>query len=292
VLVHPVIGLAGPGGLGHFTRVRCLQAAVRHLDPGSTVLALLPLATRQAGPRELLLQALVEKNHGCSHVLVEDDAEPLRRHRDGTGVTPVPARQDAQVPDPDGFRPEVAELLAEAYPAQRRRGLTVWLTGLSAAGKSTLAELLAHRLLEYGRASTVLDGDIVRTHLSKGLGFSRADRDTNIRRMGFVAALITRHGGTVICAAISPYRALRAEIRARIGNYVEVFANAPLEVCEARDRKGCYRKARAGKIKDFTGVDDPYEPPLRDFIECLTDRETPEESVAKTIQRLHELGYI
>ena len=200
-------------------------------------------------------------------------------------------------PLPEWFtRPEVAELLALEYPPRRRQGLTVWFTGLSAAGKSTLAEMLASRLLEHGRPSTVLDGDVVRTHLSKGLGFSKEDRDTNIRRIGFVAAEITRHGGTVIAAAISPYRAIREENRALIGNYVEVYANAPLSVCEARDRKGLYRKAREGKIKGFTGIDDPYEPPVGDgnvdFVECITDRESPEESVEKILAALRELGYV
>jgi sulfate adenylyltransferase len=197
------------------------------------------------------------------------------------------------LPLPEWFtRPEVAELLGEAYPPRRRQGLTVWLTGLSAAGKSTLAEILAMRLLEHGRPSTVLDGDVVRLHLSKGLGFSKEDRDTNIRRIGFVAGEITRHGGTVICAAISPYRQIRAENRERIGNYLEVFVNAPLEICEGRDKKGNYAKARAGVIKGFTGIDDPYEPPVKDFVECRTDMETPEESVEKILIRLEELGYI
>jgi sulfate adenylyltransferase len=200
-------------------------------------------------------------------------------------------------PLPEWFtRAEVAEILAEAYPPRRRQGLTVWFTGLSAAGKSTLAEILAQRLLEFGRPSTVLDGDVVRTHLSKGLGFSKEGRDTNIRRIGFVASEITRHGGTVLCAAISPYRAIREENRTLIGNYLEVYVNAPLEVCEARDKKGNYQRAREGKIKGFTGIDDPYEPPVgdpkMDFVECRTDSESLEESVEKIVSRLIDLGYV
>jgi sulfate adenylyltransferase len=198
-------------------------------------------------------------------------------------------------PLPEWFtRPEVAELLRREFPPRAEQGLTVWFTGLSAAGKSTLAGILAQRLLEHGRPSTLLDGDVVRTHLSKGLTFSKEDRDTNIRRIGFVASEITRHGGTVLCAAISPYRTIRRENRDLIGNYVEVHVNAPLEVCEARDRKGNYRRAREGKIRGFTGIDDPYEPPLADdlHVECRTDSETPAESVEKILARLEELGYV
>src|SRR5205085_10095349 len=141
-------------------------------------------------------------------------------------------------------RPEVAEILAESYPPRHRQGVCIWFTGLSGAGKSTTADVLTVLLLEHGRHVTMLDGDVVRTHLSKGLGFSKDDRDTNIRRIGFVAAEIVRHGGVVICAAISPYRATRAECRAMMGadQFVEVFVDTPLEVCEARDSKGLYAK--------------------------------------------------
>lgn len=160
-------------------------------------------------------------------------------------------------------RPEVASILAEAHPPRHEQGFCLWFTGLSGAGKSTTAEILTTRLLEHGRQVTVLDGDVVRTHLSKGLGFSKEDRDTNIRRIGFVAAEIARHGGGVICAAVSPYRATRNECRAMVGSdrFVEIFVDAPLDVCEERDVKGMYRLAREGKIKNFTGIDDPYEPP-------------------------------
>src|SRR5262249_39020069 len=160
-------------------------------------------------------------------------------------------------------RPEVAEILAETYPPRHRQGVCVWFTGLGGAGKSTTAEVLTVLLLEQGRQVTVLDGDVVRTHLSKGLGYSKEDRDTNIRRIGFVAAEIVRHGGVVVCAAVSPYRATRSDVRLMVGtdHFVEVFVDTPLEVCEARDTKGLYAKARRGEIKNFTGIDDPYEPP-------------------------------
>jgi len=160
-------------------------------------------------------------------------------------------------------------------------GLCVWFTGLSGSGKSTTAEALAAAFQAQGRSVTLLDGDVVRTHLSKGLGFSREDRDTNIRRIGFVAAEIVRHGGVVICAAISPYRATRDEVRAMMapGQFVEVFVDTPLEVCESRDPKGLYAKARRGELRDFTGVDDPYERPDAPEITLDTVAQTPEENV-------------
>ncbi len=173
-----------------------------------------------------------------------------------------------------------------------RRGVTIWLTGLSGAGKTTITHGLEQELRQAGYSLEVLDGDIVRTNLTKGLGFSKADRDENIRRIGFVANLLTRHGVIVLVSAISPYREIRDEVRQRIGNFVEVFVNAPLEVCEARDVKGLYQRARKGEIKAFTGIDDPYEPPLHPEVECRTDKESLEESVAKVWEKLVELGYL
>ena len=166
---------------------------------------------------------------------------------------------------PEWFtRPETAAILGEAYPATWAQGAVIWFTGLSGAGKSTTAEILVARLLEHGRQSTVLDGDVVRTHLSKGLGFSKEDRDANILRIGFVAAEVARHGGIAVCAAISPYRETRDAVRRMVapGRFFEVFVDAPIEVCESRDSKGLYAKARRGELKGFTGVDDPYEPPV------------------------------
>jgi sulfate adenylyltransferase len=192
-------------------------------------------------------------------------------------------------PLPEWFtRPEVAKILAQAYPPRAQQGACVWFTGLSGAGKSTTADVLTALLLERGRQVTVLDGDVVRTMLSKGLGFSREDRDLNIRRIGFVAAEIVRHGGLVICAAVSPYRATRDEARAMVGGdrFVEVFVDTPLEECERRDIKGIYAQARRGEIKNFTGISDPYEPPLKPEITLTTVERTPEDN-AKAI-----LGYL
>jgi len=172
------------------------------------------------------------------------------------------------------------------------RGFTLWFTGLSGAGKSTLAELIEPKLKERGCKVEVLDGDVVRTNLSKGLGFSKEDRDTNIRRIGFVAHLLTRNDVAVITAAISPYRAVRDECRALIGNFVEVYVKASVDVCASRDVKGLYKKAFAGEIKEFTGVSDPYEEPLNAEIVVDTEHESVEESAAKILAKLEELGYI
>jgi adenylylsulfate kinase len=170
-------------------------------------------------------------------------------------------------------------------------GVTVWFTGLSGAGKTTISCAVGNRLKSYGQKLEILDGDVVRLNLCKGLGFSKEDRDENIRRVGFVAGLLTRNQVTVLVSAISPYREIRQEVRERIGNFVEVYVNAPLQVCEQRDVKGLYKKARAGEIKNFTGIDDPYEPPFNPDVECRTDLETVEESVSKVLAKLRELGY-
>ena len=182
-------------------------------------------------------------------------------------------------------RPEVGQILSESYPPTHKQGFCVWFTGLSGAGKSTTAEILTKLLLEHGRRVTLLDGDVVRTHLSKGLGFSKKDRDTNIRRIGFVAAEIVRHEGVAICAAISPYRATRNDVRNMVGadRFIEVFVDTPLEVCEQRDTKGVYAKARRGEIVGFTGIDDPYEAPSTPDIILKTVSTTAEENAVTCV---------
>src|SRR5688500_7294982 len=260
----------------------------------------------------------------------EDAQELAARHAEEIGVKPLPFSEMVYLPDEDRYeevarvkprtrtaslsgtqvrdeylrrgralpgwftRPEVAEILAQAYPPRFRQGACLWFTGLSGAGKSTTADVLAVRLLEHGRRVTVLDGDVVRTHLSKGLGFSKEDRDTNVRRIGFVAAEIARHGGAAICAAVSPYRSSRNECRAMVGaeRFFEVFVDTPLEVCEARDTKGMYALAREGKLKNFTGVDDPYEPPLGPEIRIVTVGRTAEENAELILSRLVESGFV
>lgn len=172
------------------------------------------------------------------------------------------------------------------------RGCVIWFTGLSGAGKSTIAGTLQTELLRLGHQVEVLDGDIVRENLSKGLSFSKEDRDINIMRIGFVAHLLARNGVKVICAAISPYRNVREQVRAMSGDFVEVYIATSLEECESRDVKGLYKKARAGQIKDFTGVDDPYEPPLDPEVQIETAGSSPEEAAFQILDEMQARGYL
>ena len=191
-------------------------------------------------------------------------------------------------------RPEVAIILAEAYPPSHKQGVCVWFTGLSGAGKSTTAEVLISLIYQYGRDVTMLDGDIVRTHLSKGLGFTKEDRDTNVRRIGFVASEVVKHGGFAVCAAVSPYRSTRNEVRHMMnsGTFVEVFIDTPITVCEDRDTKGLYARARRGEIKDFTGIDDPYEAPVNPELHLGTVESTPEENAQAIVDYLLAQGLL
>ncbi len=196
---------------------------------------------------------------------------------------------------PEWFaRPEVSEAIATTYPARHKQGFCVWFTGLSASGKSTTAEILTVLLQEFGRQVTLLDGDVVRNHLSRGLGFSKEDRDANIRRIGFVASEIVKHQGTVICAAVSPYRATRNELRNTVGaeRFIEVFMDTPLEECERRDVKGMYLKARRGEIKNFTGIDDPYEAPVDPELILETINVSAEENARQIINYLKQRGFV
>ncbi len=350
LLIHPVVGMTKPGDVDHYTRVRIYRTLVeRYYDHQRTLLSLLPLAMRMAGPREALLHAIIRRNHGANHFIVgRDHAGPgkdssgkpfygpydaqelLAQHTDELGVTMVPFtelvylidedryEERTKVPDttniatisgtqvredylargqllPDWFtRPETAAILAETYPPRHRQGFCIWFTGLSGAGKSTIAELTTALLQERGRQVTLLDGDVVRTNLSKGLGFSRDDRDTNILRIGFVASEVVRHGGVVVAAAISPYRTTRESVRDMMGEgrYIEVFVNTPLEVCEQRDIKGLYAKARRGEIKGFTGIDDPYEPPVAPEVTLHTVEQTPTENAHAIVSYLEEHGFV
>ena len=349
LLIHPVVGVTKPGDVDHFTRVRCYRALVdNYYEPGSVVLSLLPLAMRMAGPREVLLHAIIRRNHGCTHFIVGRDhagpgkdstgkpfyapyaaQESMAKYKDEIGMEMVDFKQMVYLPDEDRYspvdevpagvrtadisgtevrekylakglqlpewfsRPAVAEILNETSPPRFRQGLTIWFTGLSGSGKSTVAHALVERLAEFGRNVSLLDGDEIRTHLSKGLGFSKEDRDENIHRVGYVAGLVAQHGGTTLCAVISPYRAPRDRARASSkGNFVEIFCDTPIEVCEQRDVKGLYAKARAGQIKGFTGVDDPYEAPLNPEVTLDTSSLGVQECVDTIIDKLTALGYI
>lgn len=254
----------------------------------------------------------------------------VRRHADDLGITMVPFRDLVYVPQvgrclpedevPEGaqtlqlsgteFRrrlaegapvpewftfPEVVRELARVYPPRAQQGFTVFFTGLSGSGKSATAKALQALLLAEGRRVTLLDGDEVRLHLSAGLGFSREGRDMNIRRIGYVAGEITRHGGAVICAAIAPYEATRQQVRERIaatGGFVLVHVSTPIEVCEQRDAKGLYAKARAGILKEFTGVSDPYEPPQEPSLTIDTTTVSPHGAATLIVDHLRREGYL
>jgi sulfate adenylyltransferase len=294
LLLHPFVGMSRTGDLNHFTRVRSYKALAQHYyDPTRVLLSLLPAAVRLAGAREALWHAVIRRNYGANYVIVGRDSacaespELVARFGDELGVGIIPFRD---VHLTHGARNDEMKRVSETGS----QGVCIWFTGLSGAGKSTTAELLTVLLMERGRQVTLLDGDIVRTHLSKGLGFSKEDRDVNIRRIGFVAAEIVRHGGAAVCAAVSPYRATRDEVRAMIGadRLVEVFVDTPLEVCESRDTKGMYAKARHGEVKGFTGIDDPYEAPDDPAISLDTVSETAELNAQLILRYLDDRGFV
>lgn len=350
LLLHPIVGVTKPGDVDPYTRVRTYRTLVRkYYDPARTLLSVLPLAMRMAGPREAVWHAIIRRNFGANHLIVgRDHAGPgqgssgrpfygplesqqlVAQFSSEIGVRPiafqelvywlerdcyeerdrVPAgaetvsmcgthvREDYLAkgrPLPAWFtRPETAAALARISPPRHRQGFCVWFTGLSGAGKSTIAQVLVVRLFERGRRVTVLDGDIVRTHLSSGLGFSRADQDTNIRRIGFVASEAVRHHGAVVCAAVSASASTRQDVRNLIGpeRFILVWVNTPLDVCKQRDVKGLYARAREGVIKDMIGIDDPYEPP-RDAELVLSTTGTSAEACADEVMaHLESLGFV
>lgn len=353
LIIHPVVGLTKPGDVDHFTRVRIYKALVdNYYDKKNTMLSLLPLAMRMAGPREVLLHALIRRNHGANHFIVGRDhagpgkdstgkpfygpyeaQERMKEFEGELGVKMIPFEELVYLPDegryvegrdvptgartlnisgtqvrddylakgkllPEWFtRPETAEILREMYPPRHKQGFCIWFTGLSGSGKSATTQVLTSMLLERGREIAILDGDVVRTHLSKGLGFSKEDRDTNILRIGFVAGEIVHAGGAVICAAISPYRAARNQARQMVGdNFIMAYMDTPVEICEQRDVKGLYEKARQamaeGHPMGFTGVDDPYEPPVDPEITLKGYGATPEENARKITDYLEQQGYV
>ncbi|MEW5938914.1 MAG: bifunctional sulfate adenylyltransferase/adenylylsulfate kinase [Chloroflexota bacterium] len=354
LIIHPVVGMTKPGDVDHYTRVRIYKALVEnYYGKDSTLLSLLPLAMRMAGPKEALLHAIIRRNHGANHFIVgRDHAGPgkdstgkpfygpydaqelMTKYEAELGVKMIPFEELVYLPDeqryveqkdvpqgakvlnisgtqvrddylargkllPDWFtRPETAEILREMYPPRHKQGFCVWFTGLSGSGKSATSEVLTALLLERGREITILDGDVVRTHLSKGLGFSKEDRDTNILRIGFVAGEIVHAGGAVMCAAISPYRSAREEARKFVGpdNFIMVYMDTPVEICEQRDVKGLYAKARQamqdGKPMGFTGVDDPYEPPIDPEITLKGYGATPEENAQIIVEYLTDQGFL
>jgi sulfate adenylyltransferase len=350
LLVLPIVGPTQPDDVDLYTRLRCWEEGLCHFPEDHAEVAALPLAMRLAGPREALMQAIVARNYGCTHVIVgphqggavRDEAgkpfyapEAAKRLLDslageiGIEVVAVPplvysedraqfieageARPDeriATLTGPEARRrmragialpewysfPEVIAQVMRNYPPRTRQGFTVFFTGLSGSGKSTVAHALIARLREIGgRSITLLDGDIVRKHLSSELGFSHEHRDLNIRRIGFVAAEITRHGGVAVCAPIAPYAATRRQVRAMVeaaGGFFEIYVATPIEECERRDRKGLYARARAGLVKEFTGVSDPYEVPDDAEIVIDTRHYSPLEAAQLIVTRLENEGYL
>jgi len=344
LLIQVEAGKGSSADVDHFTRVRCCQAALARYPMDTAKLVLLPLPTRSHDDRERLLRAVIARNFGCTHLLLEaDDPAPQggsEPHGDGAafacakeklGVTVVQADPMVFVEEtgafsssasmPAGSRgarlgvdelrqrlaegrelpawfsfPDVIEEMRRAHPPRHRQGFTVFFTGLSGAGKSTVAGVLLTKLLEMGgRPVTLLDGDIVRKHLSSELGFSKEHRDINIRRIGFVATEITKNGGIAICAPIAPYDNVRKQVRAmaeRVGGFVLVYISTPLAICEQRDRKGLYAKARAGIIPQFTGVSDPYEEPTDAELVLDTTEMAPEEAAREILLFLEKAGFI
>jgi len=350
LLLHPVVGTTRPQDIDHYTRVQTCKVLVeKYYDSTRTVLSLLPLAMRLAGPREALWHAIIRRNYGANYFIVgrdhaspgknpkgepfypPDEAQRLSKQLSPeVGVEIITFDEIVYLPKEDRYeernniapgkkfltisgtemrhdylgngkalpewftRPEAARILSRTYPARRNLGFCIWFTGLPCAGKSTIAQILRTMLKEKEREVTLLDGDVVRTHLSKGLGFTKEDRDTNILRIGFVTSEIVRHKGVVICAAVSPYRATRNQVRAMVGGdrFILVFVDTPQEVCEQRDFKGLYAQAREGKIKGFTGIDDPYEVPLSPEIRLDTAACSSEEGARRIIRYLMEKGFL
>lgn len=352
LLINPVVGKTSHTAIDHYTRVRCYKTLVEnHYDRNRTMLNLLPLAVRMAGPRSGIWHGIINRNYGANYFIVGRDRigpagkdshgkffyetasvqKMFREHEEEIGVRMVPFTEMVYVSKKDTYampeiarngrddyitcsgspviedslfngsklpewftRPEVAHILQEANPPKSRQGFCVWLTGLPSSGKSTIADILAPMLMAKGKKVTVLDGDVVRTHLSKGLSFSKEDRITNIIRIGFVASEIAKHNGVALCALISPYVAARDEARSMVGdgNFIEVFVDTPIEVCRQRDVKGLYEQAMRGKIKSFTGIDHDYEPPQSPEI-CIRAAEmTAEESARRIMGVLEEKGFI
>lgn len=350
LLLHPVVGMTKSGDIDHFTRVRCYEHLLDTYPEQTTMLSLLPLAMRMAGPREALWHAIIRKNYGATHFIVgRDHAGPgkdrsgkpfygpydaqalVEQHQAELGVVMVPFQQLVYVPELDQYLPQdevpphhttldisgtelrrrlhegteipawfsfprIVQELRRSYPPRTKQGFTVFMTGLSGAGKSTIANALQIKLMELGgRRVTLLDGDLIRKHLSSELGFSKEHRDLNILRIGYVASEITKHGGIALCAPIAPYRATRSAVREMIepwGGFIEIHVATAIEVCEHRDRKGLYAKARQGLIQGFTGIDDPYEAPENPELRIDTALCTVAEAAQSILLCLESLGFI
>lgn len=352
ILLHPAVGLTKPGDLHYYARVHCYQAIRHHYPHNMAILSLLPAAVRMAGPREVLLNAIMRQNYGCTHMIVgpEHAAPPgvrdneqryypryaaqkmMEKYHDDLKIKMVPVREMCYRPDLESFGPddragepghegvrftdkdlkhhlehhlevptwfsypEVIASLRKVYPPRSQKGITLFFTGLSGSGKSTLAKILYAKFIEEGaRPVTLLDGDVVRHNLSSELGFSKEHRNINVRRIGFVASEITKNGGIAICAPIAPYAEMRRDVRERIeqyGAFIEIHVATSLEVCESRDRKGLYEKARKGIIPEFTGISDPYEIPEHPELRVDTADKSPVQAAQEIMLYLLREDYL
>jgi sulfate adenylyltransferase len=344
ILLSPLMFPSMYSSVDHFTLVRCMQEFVGTFPRNKALLNLMPWFERKMGPKGALLRAIVNKNYGCTHMLVWDSgkAEPklnvltdefqahidwLVKQQDVTGIVPIKERcmvldedrkeyvssesgklcandhngvvslltQGKEVPGWMSF-PGVLNALKKTYKPPSKQGFCLFFTGLSGAGKSTMAKVLYVKMLELNdRPVTLLDGDIVRTNLSSELDFSKEHRNLNVTRIGFVASEIVKNGGIAVCAPIAPYPESRRQVRETIeqyGGFVEIHVSTPLEVCEQRDRKGIYAKARAGVIKGLTGVDDPYIDPENPELRIDTSELTPNEAANEVMNFLTVNEYI
>ncbi len=336
ILLQPAIGTPDPGNAEQVAAIKSLLAMLPRFPPRGTLLALLEYPLRNVGLREFLMHAMLRKRFGATHFMmkgatqsvIEKQAQ-LLEYIDGLGIEVVrwpessaatAGRFSAELSaDPgaqirhehaelmrrvrsgemlaeDDLFPEVAELLEAHYRPSKRRGFTLFFTGLSGSGKSTVAKIVHARVAERDpRPVTFFGRDIVRKQLSKGLGFSKEEHDTSVRRIGAAAADITKGGGVAICCPIAPYAETRKAVRAMIephGSLIEIHVATPLEVCERRDPKGLYKKAREGRIQSFTGVNDPYEAPRHPDVRLDASVGTPEDAAARVMAHLEAVGLI
>jgi len=324
VVLHPAIGASRPTDLFLLRQIKRFRELLTVSAMDNIVFALLPLMTRAQSSKELLRRAIVHRNYGAHHLVFDPaalgfeasaasiatihDLDACCRKELGITLMPIgelPLEQDPAdyadtnsggaegVQDQGKGAAEPIDFPAQAFP-QQGTGFTCFFTGLSGAGKSTIARALAARISSTGRPVSLLDGDVVRQNLSSELTFSQEHRDLNIRRIGYVAGEITRHGGVAICAPIAPYRHTREAVRATIeevGCFLEIHISTPLSICELRDCKGLYHKARAGLIKNFTGISDPYEKPLHPDIRIDASLVSSDEAAEMVLQELWRRGY-